>query len=305
MFHTKITKCAHFLPKKILTNDDLSKVVDTCHEWIFSRTGIKQRHIAEPDEKCVDLAYQASIQIIDDPLDIDLIIVATCTAEQRMPSTACLLQDKLGAKNAICFDMQAACAGFVYAITVADQFIKTGKSKKALILGSETMSKILDWSDRNTCVLFGDGAGACILERSTDEARIIDSCIHSDGTKKHLGHVDQHLKMRGQELFKYAIDRLGKNIEEILEKNNVKITDLAWIIPHQANLRIIETLAKHFNIPLEKFIISIDTAANTSAASIPIALSYAVQEGKIKKGDLILLSGIGFGLVWGSILLRW
>lgn len=308
MFRSKIVGCKHFLPKNILTNNNLSEKLETSDEWIVSRTGIKQRHIVQ-DETCTSMGYMASKKLLDDfnidPLEIDLIIVATCTADQIMPSTGIQIQKLLKADNAFCFDLQAACAGFVYAISVADQFIQTGKAQKVLVVGSEVMSRTLNWEDRSTCVLFGDGAGAVLLTRSDDQSGIIDFNLFSDGNKENLVCVNDYLTMRGPELFKHAVDKLGSCIIKILIDNKMKIEDIDWFVPHQANIRIIEFLSKKFNIPIEKFIITIDKHANTSSASIPIALSCALAEGKIKKGDKIILEGIGSGLAWGSVLLVW
>lgn len=302
MFHSYIKACSYYLPEKIVTNDELAKTLDTSHEWIQSRTGITQRHIAGEHETAAFMGTECAKQVIGTE-GVDLIIVATCTADYIMPSTASLVQSALGL-NCAAFDVQGACAGFIYALSIGDQFIKTGMYKRVLVIGVEKMSKVLDWGDRGTCVLFGDGAGAVLLERSCDEtSKIIDFNLFSDGAKKDLVYVDGVLKMRGTELFRQAVDKLGTCVEAMLTRHNLSADDIDWFIPHQANLRIIQFLSERFKIPMEKMIVNIDECANTSAASIPVALGRAYEKGQIKRGQKILLEAIGSGLVWGSVLL--
>lgn len=302
MFFSYIKACSYYLPEKVITNDELAKTLDTSHEWIVSRTGINQRHIAGAHETSAFMAAECAKKVIGKE-GVDLIIVATCTADYIMPSTASLVQSALGL-NCAAFDVQGACAGFIYALSIGDQFIKTGMYERVLVIGVEKMSKVLDWTDRGTCVLFGDGAGAILLERSSDEkSKIIDFNLFSDGAKKDLVYVDGVLKMRGTELFRQAVDKLGACVEAMLTKHNLSANDIDWFIPHQANLRIIQFLSERFKIPMEKMIINIDECANTSAASIPIALGRAYEKGQIKRGQKILLEAIGSGLVWGSVLL--
>jgi 3-oxoacyl-[acyl-carrier-protein] synthase-3 len=302
MFSSYIKSCSYYLPEKIVTNDELAKTLDTSHEWIVSRTGINQRHIAGDHETASFMGAECAKKVIGQE-GVDLIIVATCTADHIMPSTASLIQSALGL-NCAAFDVQGACAGFIYALSIGDQFIKTGMYERVLVIGVEKMSKVLDWTDRGTCVLFGDGAGAVLLERASDEtSKIIDFNLFSDGAKKDLVYVDDVLKMRGTELFRQAVDKLGSCVEAILTKHNLSADDIDWFIPHQANLRIIQFLSERFKIPMEKMIVNIDECANTSAASIPIALGRAYEKGQIKRGQKILLEAIGSGLVWGSVLL--
>jgi len=288
MFHSYIKACGYYLPEKIVSNDDLSKMLDTSHEWIFSRTGITQRHIAAEHETAAFMGTKAAKKVLG-PEGADLVIVATCTGDHIMPSTSALIQSNLGL-NASAFDVQGACAGFVCALSIGDQFIKTGAYERILVIGVEKMSKVLDWNDRSTCILFGDGAGAVLLERSTDDtSKIIDFNLFSDGKKKDLVHVDDVLKMRGTELFRHAVDKLGTCVETMIAKHNLSADNIDWFIPHQANLRIIQFLSERFKIPMEKMIVNIDECANTSAASIPIALGRACEKNKIKRGQKILL----------------
>lgn len=302
MFSSYIKACSYYVPEKVVTNDELAKTLNTSHEWIVSRTGITQRHIAGAQETTAFMGAACAKKIIG-PEGVDLIIVATCTADYIMPSTASLIQNTLGL-NCAAFDVQGACAGFIYALSIGDQFIKTGMYERILVIGAEKMSKVLDWTDRGTCVLFGDGAGAVLLERSADEtSKIIDFNLFSDGAKKDLVYVDNVLKMRGTELFRQAVDKLGTCVEVMLTKHNLSADDIDWFIPHQANLRIIQFLSERFKIPMEKMIVNIDEYANTSAASIPIALGHAYEKGQIKRGQKVLLEAIGSGLVWGSVLL--
>ena len=315
----KITATGSYVPSKIVTNFDLSKEVETSDEWIIERTGIKQRHIADKSELTSDLAFKASQNLLENYKikadEIDMIIVATTSPDLTFPSTACILQNKLKAHKAFCFDVQAVCSGFVYAISVANNFIQNGSAKKVLVVGSETLSRIVDWSDRNTCVLFGDGAGAVLLESSTEQnCGIISYSLHSDGSLidilktsggSSFNQKAGFIEMSGREVFKHAVDKMANSVIETLEKVNLKVEDIDLLIPHQANLRILNSVATRLKIPLEKVIITVENHANTSAASIPLALDFANKNNKIKKGDLIVLEALGGGLTWGSIALRW
>ena len=321
-YHSRILSTGSYLPEKIMTNFDLEKKVDTTDEWIFSRTGIRQRRIAAEDQLTSDLAYQASINAIEsariDAQDIDLIIVATTTPDQVFPSTACLLQERLGIRGCPAFDVQAVCAGFIYAIDVADKFIKTGSANRALVVGAETFSRIIDWSDRNTCVLFGDGAGAVILERS-HEPGIVSSVLHADGRFADLlcvpvGVSKDYSKllqgqafttMQGSEVFKVAVKKLGESIDELIQLNDLDYDDIDWMVPHQANIRIIRAMAKKLKLSLDKVIVTIDGHGNTSAASIPLALDVGVRDGRIKRGQKLILEGFGGGFTWGGTLINY
>lgn len=316
-----ILSTGSYLPEKILTNNDISLIVDTNDEWIRQRTGITQRHIADEGELTSDLAVEAAKNAMKNAEisanDVDLIIVATTTPDKTFPSCATIVQNKLKCKNAFAFDVQAACSGFIYAVTVADSLIKTNnKIKYVLVIGAEIMSKIVDWQDRSTCVLFGDGAGAVIMKSETNTASsrgIISASLYSDGNVDMLctsGGISSTgsagtIYMNGREVFKHAVDKLTALIEETLKHNNLKITDIDWLIPHQANIRIIEAVTKKLELLIEKVISTVDKHANTSAASIPLALDYAVKESKVKPGNLTLLVSIGAGLTWGSVLLRY
>jgi 3-oxoacyl-[acyl-carrier-protein] synthase-3 len=306
--YSKIIGTGGYLPKKILTNKDLESIVDTTDEWILERTGIKQRHIAEENETTSFMATQASLDAIKSAgikeSDIDLIIVATTTPDQIFPSTACIVQNKLNIK-APAFDVQAACTGFIYALSIADNYIKTGMNKNVLVIGAEKYSNLLDWSDRSTCVLFGDGAGAVVLSAQSKEG-IISSHIHADGQYNDLLSVENsHIKMKGNEVFKVAVNTLSKLVDETLTKNNMKKSDIDWLVPHQANLRIIKAAAKKLSMPIDNVVITVDNHANTSAASIPLALNEAVKDGRIKSDQVILLEAFGSGFTWGSVLLRY
>lgn len=307
-----------YLPERILTNDDITKIVETTNKWITDRTGIEKRHIVNPNEFVHDIAAKAALKTLESegvsPLDIDAIIVATTTSEQRCPSTAAKVQALIGANNAFAFDIQAACAGFVYALSMANSLIKSETAKTILLIGADTLTRFTDWEDRSTCVLFGDGAGACIIKESNknDESGIISSKLFSDGTKSDLIVIENseknehrgHMTMQGRPVFKYAIEYMYESMEKILEGNNMTFDDIDWIIPHQANRRILESMSKMKNIPLEKIIISIGEHANTSSASIPLALKNAIEKNIIKKGDTLLLTALGAGLVWGSIIVK-
>ena len=306
--YSRIIGTGSYLPQKILTNKDLESLVDTTDEWIVERTGIKQRHIAADNESTSSMAINASIDAIKSSglseKDIDLVIVATTTPDQIFPSTACIVQNKLNI-IAPAFDIQAACTGFIYAMSVADNYIRNGMSKNTLIIGSEKYSNILDWRDRSTCVLFGDGAGAVVLSADTKEG-IISSHIHADGQYNDLLSVeDNHIKMKGNEVFKVAVNTLSKLVDETLDKNNMDKSSIDWLVPHQANLRIIKAAAKKLSLPLEQVVVTVDDHANTSAASIPLALNEAVKDGRIKEDQVLLLEAFGSGFTWGSVLLRY
>ena len=305
---SKIIGTGGYLPKKIVTNKDLESTIDTTDEWIVERTGIKQRHIAEENETTSSMAVQASIDALNSaniqPEDIDLIIVATTTPDQIFPSTACIVQNKLKIK-APAFDIQAACTGFVYALSIADNYIKAGLNKNILVIGAEKYSNLLDWNDRSTCVLFGDGAGAVILSAQS-EPGIISTHIHADGKYNDLLSVENnHIKMKGNEVFKVAVNTLSKLVDETLSINNMTKSDVDWLVPHQANLRIIKAAAKKLSMSLDQVVITVDKHANTSAASIPLALNEAVKDGRIKRDQVILLEAFGSGFTWGSVLLRY
>lgn len=320
MIKSKLIGSGSYLPKKILTNDELSQMVETNDEWITNRTGIKKRHIAADNELTSDLATNAANQALKDAglkgSDIDLIIVATTTPDLTFPSTAVKVQANIKANNANAFDMQAVCSGFVYALATADSYIKTKMAKNALIIGAETMSRIVDWTDRNTCVLFGDGAGAFILtanEDDNDTSDIIDSKLYSDGNYADILKTDKgvscgaqagKITMNGREVYKLAVNLMAKVSLDILEENKMTTDDLDWIIPHQANDRIIKAVADKMHIPHEKAISKVASSANTSAATIPLAYDQANKEGKFKKGDIIILTALGGGITWGANLLR-
>ncbi|HYA19226.1 MAG TPA: beta-ketoacyl-ACP synthase III [Burkholderiales bacterium] len=317
--YARIAGCGSYLPEKILTNRDLEAIVDTSDEWIFTRTGIRQRHIAADDEKASDLALHAGKKAIRaagiSPEDIDLIIVATSTPDMIFPSTACILQGKLGIKNCPAFDVQAVCSGFVYALAVADLFVRQGRCHCGLVVGTEVYSRILDWTDRGTCVLFGDGAGAVIV-KGDSRPGIISAHLHADGSyHQHLavpgsiagGKVtgNPYVVMEGNTVFKFAVKVMSEMVDEALAANSLKKSDVNWLIPHQANIRIIQATAKKLNLSMDRVVVTVDRHANTSAASIPLALDDAVRDGRIKAGELILMEGVGGGFTWGSVLLRW
>ncbi|WP_341817222.1 beta-ketoacyl-ACP synthase III [Wolbachia endosymbiont (group A) of Agelastica alni] len=313
-----ILSTGSYLPRKMLSNNEIASIVETSDEWIRQRTGIVQRHIADEGELTSDLAVNAAKSAIEKAKisvdEIDLIIVATTTPDKTFPGCATIVQSKLKCKNAFAFDVQAACSGFIYAVTVADSLIKSNnRIKYALVIGAEIMSRIVDWEDRSTCVLFGDGAGAVVMKSEMGRSGIISTNLYSDGNVDILctnGGVSStgdsgKIYMNGREVFKHAVDKLTALIEETLKCNNLKITDIDWLIPHQANIRIIEAVVKKLDFPIEKVINTVDKHANTSAASIPLALDYAIQKSKIKLGNLALLISIGAGLTWGSVLLRY
>ncbi len=326
MLKAKIIGTGSYAPEKILTNFDLEKMVETSDEWITERTGIKERRIAKNTECTSSLAFEASKIALKNAgikaKDIDLIILATVTGDMPVPSTACLLQGQLAAKNAAAFDVNAACSGFLYGLSIAESFIKSGMHKRILLAGSETLSRFTDWQDRTTCILFGDGAGAVVLEATTEERGIISTHLYSDGSlwellnlpgggAKHPASIDSigqrlhFMKMKGNETFKVAVRALESLVADTLKKNNLKPSDLAAIIPHQANLRIIQATANRLGLSMDKVVVNIDKYGNTSAASIPIALDEAVRTGRIRRDDYILLEAFGGGLTWASALIKW
>jgi len=308
-----------YLPKNIVTNEDLAKTINTNDEWIVSRTGIKQRHIVAEGEYTSDMAFEAAKAAIESAKisadEIDMIIVCTTSPDTSFPSVAVKVQSKLGVKNIPAFDLQAVCAGFVYGLSIADSLIKSSGAKTILLIGADAMSKLVDWQDRATCVLFGDGAGAVIIRgQENTEAGIVSSIISADGDYESILVTDGGVAstktagvatMVGKEVYKHAVEKMGKAITDLLDRTNYSKEDLAWIIPHQANLRIIDAIAKRLDFSMEKMVVTVGTQANTSAATIPLALDYAVKEGMIKSGDLIMVTALGAGLTWGSCLLRW
>jgi len=319
MIYSRVTGTGSYLPQKVLTNRDLETLVDTSDEWIYTRTGIRQRHIAADHEKASDLALTASRRAMESasvgPQDIDLIIVATTTGDMVFPSTACILQAKLGIEKCAAFDMQAVCSGFVYGLSAADHFMKSGQYRNALVVGTEVYSRILDWKDRSTCVLFGDGAGAVILSR-TEEPGVLASRLHADGRYAHIlsvpGSVDRGaicgrplLQMEGNTVFKLAVKVLGEVADETLALAGISRSELDWLIPHQANIRIIQATAKKLGMSMEHVVTTVERHANTSAASIPLALDEAVRDGRIRRGQHVMLEGVGGGFTWGAVLLRW
>jgi 3-oxoacyl-[acyl-carrier-protein] synthase-3 len=316
---SRIVGTGSYLPVKTLTNQELERTIDTSDEWIFSRTGIRERRVAADDEFASDLALQASRRALEaagvEAANLDLIIVATTTPDVVFPSTACILQSKLGAGPCPAFDVQAVCSGFVYGLATADLFVRAGRCRQALVVGAEVYSRILDWTDRGTCVLFGDGAGAVVI-RASDEAGILSTHLHADGRYHDIlsvpGHVSggqvrgrPFVSMDGAAVFKFAVKVLYEVAQEALKENGLQVSDLDWLIPHQANMRIIEATAKRLGLPLERVVITVERHANTSAASIPLALDEAVRDGRIRHGQHVLLEGVGGGFTWGSVLLRY
>ncbi len=321
----KITATGSYLPNKVLTNFDLEKFVDTSDEWIKQRTGIEMRHIAE-DESTSDLAAKAAEDVLKksvlNPLDIELIIVATVTPDQPLPATALFVQDKIGAYNAFAFDINAACSGFIYALSIANAYIVSGMVKNAIVIGVETLSKITDWTDRSTCVIFGDGAGAVLLERTDENRGIFSVVLHADGrytdlmrvpapgsripcSKEAIENGDIYIKMKGNETFKMAIRSIASVSKEALDLAGMDFSDVDWMISHQANKRIIDGVARRVGLEGERAIITIDKHANTAAATIPLAMNWAVEMGKIKEGDIVLLNSFGASLTWSAAVLRW
>ena len=319
MTYSKIIGTGSYLPEKILTNQDLESIVDTNDSWIRTRTGIEQRHIAADNEMASDLAVNACLKAIesaDISIDkIDLIIVATTTPDMTFPSTACILQNKLGIKDCPAFDVQAVCSGFVYALATADMFIRAGKYKTALVVGTEIYSRLLDWSDRSTCVLFGDGAGAVLITKS-EQPGILSSHLHANGSHYNTlslpGNISHgkiqgnpFVTMEGNTVFKFAVKVMEEIVYEALSENNLQTSDIDWLIPHQANIRIIRSTAKKLGISMEKVVTTIAQHGNTSAASIPLALDLAVRDKRIKPNQYVLLEGVGGGFTWGAVLIRW
>lgn len=322
MTFARIAGTGSYLPDNIVTNRDLEKRVDTSDQWIRDRTGIEQRHIALPGQSTVDLAEQAALRAIEAAgianTDIDLIIFATTTPDKVFPSCACILQARLGIHGCPAFDIQAVCSGFVYALAMAEKFISTGTSKKALVIGAEVFSRIINWDDRSTCILFGDGAGAVVLE-ANEETGILSTHLHADGQYEELLHVpcgvsndfdglkagQGFVEMKGNEVFKVAVNTLGRIVDETLEANNMQKSDIDWLVPHQANLRIILATARKLNMSMDQVVMTVNRHGNTSAASIPLALDEAVRDGRIKRGQVVMLEAFGGGFTWGSALLRY
>jgi len=323
--YARIAGTGSYLPEKVLTNKDLESMVDTSDQWIRERTGILKRHIAVEGETTCDLAEQAARRAIEaagkTPQDIDLIVLATTTADKIFPSTACLVQQRLDIHGCPAFDVQAVCTGFVYALAVAEKFVKTGSSKCALVIGAETFSRIVDWTDRGTSILFGDGAGAVVLEAS-DKPGILSTHLHADGAYETLLHVPggvsrgfenvadavgdpRYTHMKGNEVFKMAVNTLGRIVDETLHANGMKKSDVDWLVPHQANTRIINATARKLNMSMDKVVVTVDQHGNTSAASVPLALDTAVRDGRIQRGEVLLLEAFGGGFTWGSVLLKY
>jgi len=320
--YSRIAGTGSYLPEKTLTNAELETMVDTTDEWIRSRTGIEERHIAAEGQYTVDLAEQAALRAMEaagkTKDDIDLIIVGTTTADRVFPSTACLLQQRLDIHGCAAFDVQAVCTGFVYALGIADKFIRSDSAKCALVVGAETLSRIIDWKDRNTCVLFGDGAGAVVLEKS-EEPGILSTHLHADGEYESLLTVNYGvstgvdkilegaggIQMKGNEVFKMAVNTLGRIVDETLAHNNMKKSDIDWLVPHQANIRIINATAKKLKMSTDHVVVTVNKHGNTSAASVPLALDTAVRDGRIKRGDMLLLEAFGGGFTWGSALIKY
>ncbi len=322
MKYSRIIGTGSYLPEKVLSNADLEKMVDTTDDWIVTRTGIRERRVANDGQTTTDLALEAAKRAMDaagvTKDEIDLIVFATTTPDRVFPSNACLLQDRLDIHGCAAFDVQAVCTGFVYALGIADKFIKTNSSKCALVIGAETLSRIVDWTDRSTCVLFGDGAGAVVIKAS-DTPGIINSHLHADGQYKELLHVpsgisqgydkvkegEAFMQMQGNEVFKVAVNTLGRIVDETLDANGLQKKDIDWLVPHQANMRIINATAKKLSMSLDNVVVTVDRHGNTSAASIPLAFDEAVRDGRIKTGDTVLMEAFGGGFTWGSVLLTY
>jgi len=318
--YSRIIGTGGYLPEKVRTNHDIAEKIDTSDEWIRARTGIEERRIAAPDETASSMAEISSRQAIEaagiDPDSIDLIIVATSSPDRIFPSTACLLQNRLEIKGCAAFDVQAACSGFIYAFSIADQFIRAGSAKRALVIGSEVNSRIIDWEDRGTAIIFGDGSGAVLLEAS-EEPGVLSTHLNSDGQYNELLYIpnpigDQakpgekaHMSMAGNEVFKVAVNTLGKIVDETLAANNMEKSDVDWLVPHQANMRIIKATAKKLKMSMEQVVVTIEKQGNTSGASVPLALNAAIRDGRIKRGQTVLLEAFGGGFVWGSALLKY
>lgn len=315
--------CGAYLPSRVVTNADLSETLETSDEWIAQRTGIRQRHIAAEGEVTSDMGLAASRQALEmagiGPEEIDLIVCATSTPDETFPATATRIQARLGSTRGAAFDVQAVCSGFIYALSIADAYIRLGQARTVLVVGAETFSRILDWTDRTTCVLFGDGAGALLLrgepgEGTAADRGLLSTHIHSDGRFHDALYVDGgpsltgttgHLRMEGKEVFRHAVVRMAEAVDDALEANGLSAGDVDWLVPHQANSRIIDAMGRRLALPEERVVVTVDRHANTSAASIPLALSEAVGDGRIKTGDLLLMEALGGGFTWGSALLRW
>lgn len=315
--------CGSYLPERCVTNDALSELVDTSDEWIIERTGIRQRHIAADGEFTSHLAFNAATRALENAGlgadEIDLIVLATSTPDETFPATATVVQKMLGVRGIPAFDIQAVCTGFIYALSVADNFIRAGQSRRALVIGAETFSRILDWEDRGTCVLFGDGAGAVVLQAeggnaSDGERGILSTHLHADGRHHDMLYVDGgpsstrstgYLRMRGREVFRHAVVNLSEVVGEALAANNIRAEEIDWLVPHQANKRIIDHTAKKLRLPSEKIVLTVEKHGNTSAASVPLALTEAVDDGRIKQGNLVLMEAMGGGFTWGAVLARW
>ncbi len=333
MIRSEIIGCGSYLPERVVTNAELSTKLDTTDEWITSRTGIRQRHLAADGELTSDLALKAAERALEDAgvpaAEVDMVVLATTTPDNTFPATATKVQYRLGMVNGAAFDIQAVCSGFVYGLAVADNFIKTGQCKTVLLIGAETFSRILDWEDRSTCVLFGDGAGAVVIRAGKEDGEaeanvgesghnrgrgILSTHLHSDGSTNDLLYVDGgpsstqtvgHVRMNGREVFRHAVNNFTSIVEEALEANGLSPDDIDWVVPHQANKRILDGTRRKLGLPAEKIIITVDRHANTSAASIPLALDEAIRDGRIKQGDLLLMLAMGGGLTWGAGLVRW
>ncbi|WP_395708553.1 beta-ketoacyl-ACP synthase III [Reyranella sp.] len=323
MIRSVVQGCGAYLPERVVTNDELAKTLDTSDDWIRQRTGIRQRHIAADGEFTSHLAIKAAQRALDHAgltvADLDLIVLATATPDETFPATATRVQAALGMTKGAAFDVQAVCAGFVYGVSVADSLLRSSVASTALVIGAETFSRILDWNDRGTCVLFGDGAGAIVLKAeqgagTSADRGILANALHSDGRQHDILYVDGgpsstrttgYLRMEGKEVFKHAVVNMAAVVGEVLEKAGLQATDIDWLVPHQANKRIIDGTGRKLGLPPERVVVTVDRHANTSAASIPLALDVAVKDGRIQRGDLLLLEGIGGGLAWGASLVRW
>jgi 3-oxoacyl-[acyl-carrier-protein] synthase III len=319
---SQVAGCGGYLPERIVTNSELASRLDTSDEWIRQRTGIGERRVAAPGELTSDLAYRAASRALDSAgmkgSDLDLLVVATATPDNTFPATAAKVQARLGMTRGAAFDVQAVCAGFIFALAVADNALRLGQARTALVIGAETFSRILDWEDRGTCVLFGDGAGALVLKvvpaSSPGSRFVLSNHLHSDGRQYDILYVDGgpsstgssgYLRMEGREVFRQAVQRLSEVVDEALRANNLAATDIDWLVPHQANSRIIDGMGRKLGLPAEKIVMTIERHANTSAASIPLALAVAVDDGRIRPGDLVLMEALGGGLSWGASLVRW
>ena len=318
MIYSRILGTGGYLPERVVTNAELETIVDTTDAWIRERSGIEQRHLVRDGETCSDLAERASRLALEaagiSAQDLDLIVVATTTPDQYFPSTACILQRRLDVHGCPAFDVQAVCAGFVYALSVADKFVRTGSARPALVVGSETFSRILNWEDRSTCVLFGDGAGAVVLG-AADSPGILSTHLHADGAYKEMleipggigngDYANNRVTMKGNEVFRFAVTNLSKIVDETLKANGLTKEDIDWLIPHQANLRIIQATARKLQLPMDRVVVTVGDHANTSAASVPLALDRAVRDGRVQRGQLLLMEAIGGGFTWGSALVRY